>query len=193
MAIHAIWVRFTPYLMSWAENEFGTGLNLCGKTVLELRPLPGARQALRKPVEEDDDLSINNKNSISQLRYEVIRSALDARTYDASVMAFYDKVNIDTYLPVHTPAFLLVEDGAIHPFSRTMQLQPRVAQFLARNVYVAFWNAVWEFAREAPTSEVDHDMLERFCDDNNIPSIYVDDLRNQYQRLKRQEHFTKGG
>lgn len=187
--IPAIWCRFTPYLIVWAENEFGTGLELCGRRVLELRPLQGVRQALREAVEEDDVLSSSNKNSLSQMRYEVVLSVLDARTYDANVLASYSKDNIKSYLPVHTPGFLLVEGGVIHQFSRLMQFQPKIAQYLSRQVYLAFWTAVWRFSRKAP-SLVDRDMLESFCEEEHIPSIYVDDLRNQYQRMKRKGFFT---
>lgn len=189
--IPAIWVRFTPYLTAWAEDEFGIGCEVCGRRVLELRTLPGIRQLLRETVDDDVTMANDNNKSVSQLRYEVILSVLDARINDEKVLAAYSRENIKSFLPVHTPDFLQVEYGIVRSFSRTMQLRPKVAQHVAQKVYQAFWTAVRAYDQQNPSFDIDKDMLESFCEEHGIPSVYVEDLRNQYQRLKRTGYYVK--
>jgi len=191
--IHAIWVRFTPYLTAWAEEEFGTGILLGGHRILELRTLQGVKQALRGIVEEDDNLAIENKMSLSQLGYEVVSSVLNARTCNENIMERYGGETINAFLPVHVPDFLQVDGGAIRPFSRLMQLAPGTAKFLANQVYHEFWAAIRNYDQSMGIGSfrIDKDMLESFCEDNNIPPAFIDDLRRQYQRLKQQGYFNK--
>ena len=73
--IPAIWVLFTPYLVTWVQNEYGTGIKVSGRTLLELRPIPGIREVLRKAVVEDVGLNMKITNSMSQQRFELFRMA----------------------------------------------------------------------------------------------------------------------
>ena len=178
---HAIWVRLTPYLLNWAEEEFGTGLKLVGKDVLELRTLPGVKEVLREEVTEDLTFESQCECSMSQLRYEVIHSGL-------GITGEKNK-NIETCLPVHVPDYLRTANGVIRPFNRLMEFQHKSAKQLAKIVYQKFWTEVWKFSRKFTGGDID--MLSTFSEEHKIPLIYIDDLRNQFQRLKRSNYFVK--
>lgn len=181
----AIWVRFTPYLVTWTVNKYGTGVSLSNCPVLELRSLRGIREALRKTVDEDLEMKEPPGASLSQLHYDVLCTGLGIRT---QVAAFAQK-DLQAYLPVHVPDFLLTENGVIRPFSRLMQLRRDVARAVASVVYDDFWHTVRRYDNDRSFA-IDKDMLEEFCRENGLDDVYTDDLRNQYQRLKRNGYFA---
>lgn len=186
----AIWVKFTPYLVTWAEGTYGTAIELNGHHVLELRRLPGVKNALRRAVDEDLRMELPTINSISQQRYEVTELALRIKPKSVEIEGLMDAQELPSFLPVHVPNYLLTENGVLRPFSRIMQLRRTTASYLAGQVYKAFWNEVHHFA-QSDTFEYDRDMLETFCEEHGIPSLHIDDLRNQYQRMKRRGYFVK--
>lgn len=188
--IPAIWVRFTPYIAPWAEDEYGTGLRLCGRCVLELRPLPGIRDLMREPVVDDATCGVPDSNTLSQLHYELVRAAFGANVLVASTHYHLTPDELRSFLPVSVPEYLLQKNGAIHHFARTMQLRHTTANKVADAVYAAFWRAVHQYATgNAGAFTTDKDMLQSFCEHLGIPDIAVDDMRNQYQRLKRKNYF----
>lgn len=187
--IPAIWVLFTPYLVTWVQNEYGTGIKVSGRTLLELRPIPGIREVLRKAVVEDVGLNMKITNSMSQQRFELFRMASGLQSIKAKEYVPEEK-KIDAFLPVHVPPYLLTKDGVLRPFSKEMMLQHEVAANIGSKVYNAFWMAVHHFAQDGSYA-IDRDMLESFCEENGLGDITIDDLRNQYQRMKRNYFFNK--
>lgn len=191
--IPAIWVRFTPYLVTWAEREFGTGIELEGKHMLELRSLPGVRDAVRRVVDEDLTLTISTCNSMSQLRYEIlvagyrVNPALQVQ-HDVTIQ------ELQSFLPVHVPDYLLLENGVLRRFSRLMQMRRRPASIISERVYHAFWLSLYRFSQKGGNSfAIDRDMIAAFCELNEIEDVNLDDLRNQFQRMKRQNYFLNKG
>lgn len=184
----AIWVRFTPYLVTWAEHQYGTALTLYGRPVLELRPIPGIRFALRETVDDDADLTSAATNSLSQVRYALILHGVDVQQDKITEQFGLTKQELSTFLPVHVPDYLLTSDGSLRQFSPTMQLRRKTANDVARCVYGAFWKEVHRFA-QAGDFAIDKDMLTSFCEEAQIGDINIDDLRNQYQRMKRSNYF----
>ena len=182
--IPAIWVRFTPYLVQWTENEYGTGIEISGHHMLELRPINGIREAMRIAVDEDTNLQLKTRNSMSQLRYDIATAGSDIqRQTDIT------QKELQAFLPVHVPDYMLTNSGAVRPFSRVMQLKNSTAAFISTAVYNDFWNAVRRFDLSG-TFAIDRDMIESFCEENQLPDISIDDLRNQYQRMKRNNYFA---
>ena len=188
--LHAIWMRTTPYLIPWAEDAIGTGLKLNGKPVLELRHIPGMKQLLRNEVCEDADFSADDFNSLSQLKYEVISNGLKLNpTYVKEKYGFTSE-SLQSFVPVSVPEYLFVGDGAIHPFSRIMQLSRQTARCISDKLYSRFWREVYEYDQSTQHSK-DIEMIDDFLELHNMPDIFLDDLRNQWQRLKRKGSFVK--
>ena len=188
--IYAVWVRFTPYMVEWLQREYGTGLVLSGKHVLELRPSGEIKRVLRTTVNEDLEMSINEPNTMSQFRYEMIHATVDLDPIYAEKRFGFTAEELGCFLPVHVPEYMLTADGILRPFSRYMQLRGRTAELVNNIAYQAFWQVVHEYSLTHTDCRNDKQMLEDFCMDNEITDVYVDELRNLYQRMKRRGRFV---
>lgn len=181
------WLYMTEYTHDWLFNEFGGNVALHGRKVISIHHLRGAREILRMETHEDVLEPGNTRWAMSAMKMDCMQLGIGIGPNNIKEQYGLTKEQLRLYIPIECPRMALTQYGVLRPWTRTTSFGRAQASELQKFLRESFWNAVaayrdkLEASGNAPTTAIQ--LVESFCEVNNISEVYLDDLRREWQRL----------
>lgn len=186
------WLRMTDYTHGWLQYELGSGARIKEQKVVSVQHLPGAREVLRMETVEDMLEKQPLGNALSGVRKNMLQAGLEI---DPDVMEReygVTKELLRQFVPIECPKLCLTKHGVLRPWNLYKCFGKEQARALQKILRQAFWEGVAEFnakyARQMDGKKYPAvEMVEAFCEETNTPDMYIDAIRNEWQRRLRRE------
>ena len=188
------WLYMTEYTHDWLYNEFGGNILLHERKIISIHHLKGARQILRMETVEDVLEPGNTRWAMSAMKMDCMQLGIGIGPNNIKEQFGLTKEQLRMFVPIECPRMALTSNGVLRPWSRNTSFGRSQSIELMRFLRDKFWQAVEEhkakMEADGKTPQTAIQLIESFCEDNNINEVYLDDLRREWQR---QQAIKKAG
>lgn len=184
------WLKVTDYMHGWLQWEYGGALRIKENRVISILHIPGVRDILREETVVEHSCPNPIINAISATWKNCIDTGMEVDIPATEMMYGITKQTLDLFVPIECPKMCLTDKGVLRPWALDVGISQKQATALQKAIRHEFWNAVKDYdATYAKKMEGKkypaRDMIEDFCADTHTPDIYVEAIRNEWQRRVR--------
>lgn len=187
------WLRVTDYMHDWVTHNLSGTLSVKGQGIVCLQHMKGARDIMRMKIVEDIELSIDAQNKcLSAQRYRVISAGMIINENATTRLYGIDREALALYMPIECPPVCMTDHGVLREWTNNTCFTYEQATALQKLLRDTFFQTVTDYndyykKKMAGKQYPAIDMIEEFCDENDINDTYADTIRREWQRrLKRQ-------